>query len=88
MRYRGDNMRIWKLFKNLLIGYCVGFTAAYYVCNLTGTPMIDLRHSFFGFICLCVPWILFNVKKNVDKKGAYDYQDGKLVFKEENEDKK
>ena len=75
-------MQIWEILKKLSIGYCIGFTAASYVCALTGAQRVELRHSFFGFVCCCIFWLLFNAKK-MGNKGEYDYKDGKLIFKKE-----
>ncbi len=65
-------MQILVTLKNALIGYCIGFTAASYVCALTGWQMVELRHSFFGFVCFCISWLLIDAMKISNKQSKYD----------------
>lgn len=63
-------MHVWKVLKGLLLGYCVGFTAASYLCALFGIETIKLQHSFIGFICFCISGILFSAIKIPSKKAT------------------
>lgn len=79
-------MRILTSLKNILVGYCIGFTAAYYVCIWTGAQMLELRYQFLNLISLVSSWLLIDAMKTSNKKGKHDHQKNKLVLKKDDED--
>lgn len=77
--------KFWETLGHGLLTYCCFFTVATYMDFLYGRPLkIDLQAALVYIII----FFIFNFAKNTNnpKKGQYDYQNGKLVFKKDDED--